>query len=77
MRLGDGQGPEAHLSRQPYFQQMPRFLVHETAIHFIDSFRFPLGEVGPTARLRRLVLRSSPARMPATSCSSSCQVRPR
>ena len=45
----------AYLSRQPYFQHMSRFLVHETAIHFIDTFRFLLGEVsGVTARLRRL-----------------------
>jgi len=30
-------------------------LVHETAIHFIDTFRFLLGEVsGVTARLRRM-----------------------
>jgi predicted dehydrogenase len=45
MRPGDGQGPDAYLSRQPYFQRMPRFWVHETAIHFIDTFRFLLGEV--------------------------------
>jgi predicted dehydrogenase len=44
LRTGDGQGPEAYLSRQPYFQQMPKFLVHETAIHFIDTFRFLFGE---------------------------------
>ncbi|MFK7965864.1 MAG: Gfo/Idh/MocA family protein, partial [Burkholderiaceae bacterium] len=55
MRPGDGQGPSAYLSRQPYFQKMPRFLVHETAIHFIDSFRFLFGEVqAVTARLRRM-----------------------
>lgn len=55
LRPGDGQGPTAYLSRQPYFQHMPRFLVHETAIHFIDTFRFLLGEVtGVTARLRSL-----------------------
>ena len=45
MRPGDGQGPEAYLDRQPYFQTMERFLVHETAIHFIDVFRYLLGEV--------------------------------
>lgn len=45
LRPGDGQGPEAYLNRQPYFQQMPRFLVHETAIHLVDTFRFLLGEV--------------------------------
>ena len=55
LRPGDGQGPNAYLDRQPYFQQMQRFLVHETAIHFIDTFRYLLGEVaGVTARLRRL-----------------------
>ena len=55
LRPGDGQGAEAYLSRQPYFQTMERFLVHETAIHFIDTFRYLLGEVtGVMARLRRL-----------------------
>ena len=55
LRPGDGQGPEAYLDRQPYFQKMPRFLIHETGIHFIDTFRFLLGEVvAVTARLRRL-----------------------
>jgi D-apiose dehydrogenase len=55
LRPGDGQGPRAYLDRQPYFQQMPRFLIHETAIHMIDTFRFLLGEVsGVFARLRRL-----------------------
>ena len=55
LRPGDGQGPDAYLARQPYFQRMPRFLIFETAIHFIDTFRFLLGEVGAvTARLRRM-----------------------
>ncbi len=55
MRPGDGQGPEAYLSRQPYFQEMPRFLVHETAIHFIDTFRYLFGDVSSVlADLRRL-----------------------
>ncbi len=44
LRPGDGQGPNAYLSRQPYFQTMPRFLIHETGIHFIDLFRFLFGE---------------------------------
>lgn len=55
MRPGDGQGPEAYLARQPYFQKMPRFLIHETGIHMVDVFRFLVGEVtGVFARLRRL-----------------------
>ena len=55
LRPGDGQGPRAYLDRQPYFQDMPRFLIHETAIHLIDTFRFLQGEVGQVfARLRRL-----------------------
>ena len=55
MRPGDGQGPDAYLARQPYFQKMPRFLVHETGIHMVDVFRFLAGEVtGVFARLRRL-----------------------
>ncbi len=55
LRPGDGQGAEAYLARQPYFQHMPRFLVHETAIHWIDTFRFLMGEItGLFARLRGL-----------------------
>ena len=55
LRPGDGQGPQAYLDRQPYFQTMPRLLVVETAIHLIDTFRFLMGEVdGVYARLRKL-----------------------
>ncbi|MGI9437522.1 MAG: Gfo/Idh/MocA family protein [Geminicoccaceae bacterium] len=55
LRPGDGQGPNAYLERQPYFRTMERFLVHETAIHLIDSFRYLMGEVKAVfARLRRL-----------------------
>ncbi|MEL7117380.1 MAG: Gfo/Idh/MocA family oxidoreductase [Pseudomonadota bacterium] len=43
LRPGDGQGPRAYLDRQPYFQTMARFLVHETAVHWIDTFRFLMG----------------------------------
>jgi predicted dehydrogenase len=43
LRPGDGQGPNAYLDRQPYFQQMPKFLIHETAVHWVDTFRFLLG----------------------------------
>jgi D-apiose dehydrogenase len=55
LRPGDGQGARAYLDRQPYFQTMPQLLVRETAVHFIDTFRFLMGEVvAVTARLRRL-----------------------
>lgn len=55
LRPGDGQGPRAYLDRQPYFQQMPRFLIRETGVHFIDVFRYLFGEVeAVTARLVRL-----------------------
>ena len=55
LRPGDGQGPEAYLARQPYFQQMPRFLIHETGIHFVDVFRYLFGEPDAiSAELRQL-----------------------
>ncbi len=55
LRPGDGQGPDAYLERQPYFQEMERFLVHETAIHWIDTFRYLMGEpVAVYAALRKL-----------------------
>ncbi|WP_282129561.1 Gfo/Idh/MocA family protein [Roseobacter litoralis] len=55
LRPGDGQGPDAYLDRQPYFQKMPAFLVHETAVHWIDTFRFLFGDpVSVYADLRRL-----------------------
>ena len=55
MRPGDGQGPNAYLARQPYFQKMERFLVHETAVHWIDTFRYLLGDpLSVYADLRRI-----------------------
>lgn len=55
MRPGDGQGPDAYLDRQPYFRNMPRLMVHETAIHWIDTFRYLMGETtGVYAQLRQL-----------------------
>ncbi len=55
LRPGDGQGPDAYLDRQPYFQQMPRLLVHETLVHLIDVFRALFGEVTTvSADLRKL-----------------------
>ena len=55
LRTGDGQGPDAYLDRQPYFQEMPRLLIHETAVHWIDTFRYLLGPIkGVYADLRRM-----------------------
>jgi D-apiose dehydrogenase len=55
LRPGDGQGADAYLNRQPYFQQLPRFLVAETAVHFIDTFRYLCGEIKSVyAHLRRI-----------------------
>jgi len=42
-------------SRQPYFQRMARFLNHETAVRWIDTFRFLMRAVDAVyARTRRL-----------------------
>lgn len=55
MRTGDGWGEDAYLSRQPFFRDYPRLLVYETAVHFIDTFRYLLGEIVEVyAKLRRL-----------------------
>lgn len=55
MRTGDGWSERAYLDRQPYFRKMPRLLIYETGIHFIDVFRFLLGDVRSVyARLRKL-----------------------
>ncbi len=55
LRPGDGQGADAYLNRQPYFQKLSRFLVAETAVHFIDTFRYLCGEVTSVyAHLRRI-----------------------
>lgn len=55
MRMGDGWGDNAYLDRQPFFRDYPRLLVYETGVHFIDTFRYLLGEVTEVfAHLRRL-----------------------
>lgn len=55
MRMGDGWAEDAYLDRQPYFRTMPRLLVYETGIHFIDTFRYLVGEVESVfANLKKL-----------------------
>lgn len=54
-RTGDGRGADAYLARQPYFRRMPRFLIHETGVHYLDLFSWLLGPpAGVYADLRRL-----------------------
>jgi predicted dehydrogenase len=55
MRMGDGWGERAYLDRQPFFRDYARLLVYETGVHFVDTFRYLLGEVAEVyANLRRL-----------------------
>lgn len=44
MRTGDGRGPTPYES-QPYFATMPRLLIYETLVHFIDTCRYLVGEI--------------------------------
>ena len=44
MRTGDGRGTNPYQS-QPYFRQMPRLLIYETLVHFLDTFRLLAGEI--------------------------------
>jgi len=44
LRTGDGQGEKAYLERQPFFREMDKLLIHETGVHWIDTFRYLLGE---------------------------------
>ena len=53
-RMGDGWGADAYLDRQPYFRTMPKLLIFETGVHFVDVFRYLVGEVRQVyATLRR------------------------
>lgn len=58
MRTADGRGP-APYPVQPYFRDMERFLLQETVVHFLDTFRYLLGEFASlscrTARLNPVV----------------------
>lgn len=44
MRSSDGRGAEPY-QIQPYFREMERLMVYEMAVHFLDTFRFLLGEI--------------------------------
>jgi predicted dehydrogenase len=43
VRTGDGRGGEPY-TVQPYFRSMPRLLIYETLVHFLDTMRFLGGE---------------------------------
>ena len=76
MRSGDGWGEDAYLERQPYFREMPRLLIYETGIHFIDTFRYLLGEVESVfAKLQKLnpVIAGEDAAMIIFSFQNGCQ----
>lgn len=52
-RQRDGLGPEPY-KNQPYFRDMPRLLIHETLVHYIDTARFLFGDIeGLSARTRQ------------------------
>lgn len=44
MRPGDGWGDEPY-PLQPYFKNMEKFLLFETGVHWIDTFRYLFGEI--------------------------------
>ncbi len=55
MRMGDGWGENAYLDRQPYFRDYPKLLIYETGVHFIDTYRYLLGDIKSVyASLRKL-----------------------
>ena len=54
MRTGDGRGPKPY-EVQPYFREMERLLVYESAVHFLDTFRYLIGEIRTVScRLKRV-----------------------
>lgn len=53
-RLGDGWQEDAYQAQQPNFISLPQFLIYETGVHFIDIFRFLVGEISSVyASLRK------------------------
>lgn len=55
MRMGDGWQEDAYMNRQPYFREMEQLLIYETGVHFIDTFRYLIGEIDSVyAKLKTL-----------------------
>lgn len=44
MRPGDGFGQSPY-PMQPYFKDMEKFLLYETGVHWVDTFRYLFGEI--------------------------------
>ncbi len=53
-RRGDGRGDQP-FARQPYFRDMPRFLLYETICHFIDTARYLWGEIDSIFSVHRRI----------------------
>jgi hypothetical protein len=68
MRTGDGRGATPYL-QQPYFREMPRLLLYETAVHFLDTFRF-LGGIGIDFCQTNRIQRRDPRRRITRWCRS-------
>ena len=68
MRMGDGWGADAYLARQPFFRDYPRLLFYETGVHFIDTFRFLLGEVSSVVAETQAAQSRDPRRGRRDSC---------
>jgi predicted dehydrogenase len=58
MRTGDGRGEQPY-TVQPYFRDMPQFILYEVVVHFIDTFRYLVGEIATvscqTARVNPVI----------------------
>jgi D-apiose dehydrogenase len=54
VRPGDGWG-ERPYAEQPYFAELPRFLLIETGIHYVDTTRYMLGEIETVTCVTRRV----------------------
>lgn len=55
MRMGDGWQTDAYMNRQPYFREMEQLLIYETGVHFIDVFRYLIGDISQVySKLRTL-----------------------
>lgn len=53
-RRRDGVGPDPYPT-QPYFSQMPRFLLYEALVHHLDTARYLFGDIATVyANLRRI-----------------------